>query len=130
MVALSGLLALVLAVGEDPLASSGASLGGPSFSVSVGSYNLLGALVLLAVAALMIAGAALRKPAFALAAAVVAVLAAISLYAQLSRTDVWLGGSNTSAAFLLCAAVVSGFGAMLLGRALDSKPPLQRVRTS
>lgn len=115
VVGLSGALALVLALGEDPLASSGARLGGPSFSVSLGSYNVVGAVVLLVVAALMLAGVARRMRALVLAAAVVAVLAAVSVYAQLSRTDVWLGGSNTSAAFLLCAALVSGFGAMVLG---------------
>ncbi len=121
VVGLSGLVAFVLSVGSDPLASSGASLGGPDFSVSVGSYNMLGAGVLLAVAALMFTGAALRNRPALLAAAVVAVLAAFSLYAQLGFTDVWLGGSNTSAAFLLCAAVVSGFAAMLLGRVADSR---------
>jgi hypothetical protein len=113
---LSGLVAFILTVGNDPLASSGANLGGSGFSVSVGTYNLLGAVVLLAVAALMLAGGALHKRALVLAAAVVAGLAAVSLYAQLSRTDVWLGGSNTSAAFFLCAALVSGFGTVCLSR--------------
>lgn len=114
LVGLAGLLALVLAVGEDPLAPSGSLLGGPGLSVSLGSYNLLGAVVLLVVAALMAGAAALRRRELALAAAAVAVLAALSLYLQLSRADVWLGGSNTSAAFYLCAAVVSGATARLL----------------
>lgn len=105
---LTGLLALVLAFGEDPLASTGSTLGGPDFSVSLGSYNLIGALVLLVVAASMLAAVLLERRELALAAAAVAVAAALSLYAQLGRTDVWLGGSNTSAAFFLCAAVVSG----------------------
>ena len=35
-------------------------------------------------------------------------LAAVSCYAQLGFTDVWLGGSHLSAAFFLCAAVVLG----------------------
>ena len=113
---MSGLVAFVLTVGADQLSSSGANLGGPDFSVSVGSYNLLGALVLLGVAGLMLAGGALRKRALLMPAAVVAVLAAVSMYAQLGFSGVWLGGSNTSAAFLLCAAVVSGFGAMTIGR--------------
>lgn len=116
VVALSGVAALVLTIGADPFSSSGSQLGGSSFSVSLGSYNLVGAVVLLVVAALMLAAALLRVRTLALAAAVVAGLAAASLYAQLSRTDVWLGGSNTSAAFLLCAVVVSGAGAMVLGR--------------
>jgi len=121
VVALSGLVAFVLTVGDDQLSSSGARLGGPDFSVSVGSYNLLGALVLLAVAGLMLAGAALHKGALLVPAAVVAVLAAVTMYAQLGFSGVWLGGSNTSAAFLLCAAVVSGFGAVTIARARASE---------
>ena len=105
---LTGLIALVLALGEDPLASVGSQLGGPDLSISLGSYNMIGAVTLLVVAALMCAAAALRRRELALGSAAVAVLAALSLYVQLSRTDVWLGGSNTSAAFFLCAAVVGG----------------------
>ena len=111
---LTGAVALALAAG-DPWASSGASLGGSGLSVSLGTYNLLGAAVLLAVAVLMLAAAALRRGVVAYAAAVVAGLAALSLYIQLSRTDVWLGGNNTSAAFLLCAVAV----AVPMGRLLD-----------
>ncbi len=113
-VGLTGGVALVLAAGEDPVASSGPQLGGPGLSVSLGSYNLVGALVLVGVAVLMVLGATLARPGPALAAAVVATLAALSLYVQLTRTEVWLGGSNTSAAFFLCAAVVSGATAGLL----------------
>jgi len=108
VVALAGLVALALAFDEDPLASVGSRLGGPDLSISLGSYNVVGAAVLLGVAGLMCAAAVLKRPEVALASAVVAVVAALSLYAQLSRTDVWLGGSNTSAGFFLCAAVVSG----------------------
>ena len=108
VVALAGLVALALAFDEDPLASVGSQLGGPDLSISLGSYNVVGAAVLLGVAGLMCAAAVLKRPEVALASAVVAVVAALSLYAQLSRTDVWLGGSNTSAGFFLCAAVVSG----------------------
>lgn len=114
LVALTGVVALVLAVDEDPLASSGSMLGGPDLSVSLGSYNLLGALVLVAVGAVMLLAATLRRRELALGAAAVAVLAALSLYLQLSRTDVWLGGSNVSAAFFLCATVVSVATAGLL----------------
>lgn len=117
VVGLTGVVALVLSVGEDPVASSGSQLGGPDLSVSVGSYNLLGALALVGVAVLMIMAAALGRRGLALAAAVTACLAALSLYVQLTRTDVWLGGSNTSAAFFLCAAVVSGATAGLLRHA-------------
>jgi hypothetical protein len=100
VVGLTGLVALALAFDEDPLASVGARIGGPDLSISLGSYNVVGAVILLGVAALMCAAAALKRPELALGSAAVDV--------QLSRTDVWLGGSNTSAAFFLCAAVVSG----------------------
>jgi hypothetical protein len=121
VVVLTGIVALVLAVGEDPIASTGTSLGGPDLSVSLGSYNLLGAATLLVVAGLMLAAASLRRRALALAATAVAALAAASVYAQVGRADVWLGGSNTSAAYLLCAAVVSGVSAAVLARP-DSAP--------
>ncbi len=116
VVGLAGVVAFVLAVDEDPLASVGSRLGGPDLSISLGSYNLVGALTLVGVALLMLAAAQLGRRDVALAATVVAALAAVSLYAQLSRADVWLGGSNTSAAFFLCAAVVSGATASLLNR--------------
>jgi hypothetical protein len=108
---LAGVAALVLAAREDPWGSVGARLGGPDLSVSLGSYNVAGAVVLLAVGVLMLLAAASGRRAFAVAAAGVAVVACLTLYAQLGRTDVWLGGSNTSAAFLLCAAVVSALTA-------------------
>jgi hypothetical protein len=110
LVALAGAVALVMSIGEDPLAPDGAPLGGPDFSVSLGSYNLLGALALLSVGALLIAAAATGRTMLARAGAGLAVLAALSLYAQLGFTDPLLGGTNTSAAFFLCAAVV-GVGA-------------------
>lgn len=108
VIGLAAVVALVLALGEDPLASAGSALGGSDLSVSLGRHNVLGAVVLLVVAALMVVGASLHRRELALIAAALAVLAAVSMYPQLSRTDVWLGGSNTSAAFFLSAAVVSG----------------------
>lgn len=105
---LTGGVAVALGINDDPLASTGSRLGGPDLSVSLGSYNLVGALVLLVVAALMLVAALLHRRVLALGAAAVAGMAALSLYAQLGRTDVWLGGTNTSAAVFLCAVVVSG----------------------
>lgn len=116
VVGVTGLVAAVLAVDDDPLSAMGSELGGPDFSVSLGSYNLLGALVLVAVGVAMLLAASLGRRELAVAAALGSGLAAVSLYAQLSRTDVWLGGSNTSAAFFLCVAVVSGATAGLIGR--------------
>ncbi|MDQ3663765.1 MAG: hypothetical protein M3353_03775 [Actinomycetota bacterium] len=120
VIGLAGVLAFALAADDDLLASEGAQLGGPDFSISLGSYNILGAGVLVVLSALMILAAALRQRGLALVAAVVAVLAALSVYVQLTRTDVWLGGSNTSAAFLLCVAVVSGATAGLLAPSTDT----------
>jgi len=117
----AGVGALVLAAGGDPWGSSGAQLGGPDLSVSLGSYNVAGAAVLLVVGALMLLAAVAGRRALAWSAAVVAVAAALLLYAQLSRTDVWLGGSNTSAAFLLCAVVVSASTASSLQGSTTTK---------
>jgi len=104
---LSALVAVVMSIGESPTEARGAKLGGPDLSISLGSYNLLSAIVLLAVAALMLVAAARARPPFGRAAATVAVGAALSLYVQLGFSDPLLGGSNTSAAFFLCTAVVA-----------------------
>ena len=121
----AGIGALVLAAGDDPWGSSGAQLGGPDLSVSLGSYNVAGAAVLLIVGALMLLAAMAGRRALAWSAAVVALVAALTLYAQLSRTDVWLGGSNTSAAFLLCAVVVSAMTADSLKASTSTKGTLR-----
>ncbi len=126
VVGLVGLVALLLAIGEEALASAGQTVGYLELEVSLGSYNLLGALVLLVVAVLMLTAATLRQRTLALAAAATSAVAALSLYAQLSRADVWLGGSNTSAAFFLCAAVVSGVTAGLLRPALAQEGTVSR----
>ena len=103
---LAGAVALVWSLVEDPFASSGVRLGGSDLSVGLGSYNTLGALVLVAVGALLLAAARLGRDPLAYAGAGLAVAAAVSLYSQLGFGNVWLGGSNTSAAFLLTLAVV------------------------
>ncbi|MDQ3628060.1 MAG: hypothetical protein M3419_04505 [Actinomycetota bacterium] len=121
VVGLTAGVALVLSLGEDPVASTGSQLGGPGLSLSAGSYNLVGAMLLLTVAGLMLLAGVLRMGGLALAAAVTSGLAALSLYVQLSRADVWLGGSNTSAAFFLCAMVVSCATATLLTSSSRSK---------
>ncbi|MGH3503347.1 MAG: Rv1678 family membrane protein [Nocardioidaceae bacterium] len=100
-------VALILSAGADPLASPGSIVGKQSLQVTLGSYNLLGAVVLLAVGVLMLAGAAMRRPWPVRVAAVVAALAAVSLYAQVGQADTWLGGTNASAAFFVCAALVA-----------------------
>lgn len=107
VVGLAAVVALVMALGEDFLNPSGARLGGPGFSVSLGSYNLLGSLVLLTVGVLMIAAVVADRPVLAALGAGLGLMAAASLYVQLGFSDPLLGGSNTSAAFFISAAVVA-----------------------
>lgn len=116
-----GVLALALSFTEAPLASRGGLVGYQDLEVTLGNYNLLGALVTLAVGALMLAAATLRTAVLAYAATAMAVLAAVSVYAQGGRTEVLLGATNTSAALWLCGAVV----AAMCGRRLTRSPATQ-----
>lgn len=123
VVGIAGFVALLLGIGNSPFAAQGAALGGSGLSISLGRYNLVGAVLLIVIAVLMVAAATLRRSMLAMAAAGVAVLGALSLYVQLPWTDPFLGGSNTSAAFLLCAAVVSA----MLAPTLDRQPTEREV---
>lgn len=100
---------LVLSL-DDPLAARGPGFNDPDPSLSTGNYNLVGALVLLALAALLVLAARAGDPArtrtLGLAAAGLGALAALSLHAQLGFTDPLLGGTPSSAAAYLCLAVV------------------------
>ena len=112
-----GLLAVVVGltavVGslQDPLAARGYNVGSSDLSVSLGSYNVVGGLVLLLTGALLLAAqrmdsAAVRRR-FTLTAAGLAQVSAASLYVQVGFSDPVLGGSATSAAYLLCLAAVA-----------------------
>ncbi len=101
-----GVLAVALSLG-DPLDSTGPSLRTGDFPLGIGTYNLLGGAVLLIVGGLLVGWARSSVPGLALGAAVVPVLAALSLYAQLGFSDPVLGGSTTSAAFYLTLATVA-----------------------
>ncbi|MEJ7633191.1 hypothetical protein [Aeromicrobium sp.] len=109
--ALSLLVGLIAIVGSvsDPLAARGVLVGSQDLSVGLGAYNALGGVVLIVVGALLLA--ALRVgasgPRLAFSAAGLSLVAAASLYVQLGFTDPVLGGSATSAAYLLCVAVVA-----------------------
>ncbi|SOJ53266.1 hypothetical protein MSIMFB_00767 [Mycobacterium simulans] len=83
---------------------------------SLGDYNLRGALLLVAIAAAMLAAAKVGLRVLAIAAALVAAVAAVSIYLQVGRTGVWLGGTNTTAAIFVCAAVVSVTTGFRIGR--------------
>lgn len=103
--ALAGLYSLVLSL-DDPLAPRGPGLVDADPSLSLGSYNLLGAVVLLVLAGLLVAAARGSRTA-GLAGAGLGVLAALSLHAQLGFTDPLLGGTPSSAAGYLCLALVA-----------------------
>ncbi|HEY5852511.1 MAG TPA: hypothetical protein VIW24_00280 [Aldersonia sp.] len=101
-----GVLALVVSVRGEVGADLGGLVGYQDLEVTVGTYNVLAAIVVLVVAAGVFGAAILGRRELAFAAAGIAILAAATLYLQLGRGDVWLGGTNTTAAVFLCAAVV------------------------
>lgn len=103
---LVGLYSTLLSFGE-PLAARGPGLRSTDLSVSLGNYNLLGGLVLITVGVMLIVASRQGADAIAKAAAGLAVVAGLSLHAQLGFTDPILGGNPTSAAFLFCIGVVA-----------------------
>ncbi len=117
----------VLASFDDPLAKRGPGLRSVDLSISLGQYNLVGGLVLVVVGALLVVAARGGPRAAAMGAMALAVVAGLSLHAQLGFTDPVLGGTATSAAYLFAVAVVAFFvGARAHG---GSQPP-NRVRSS
>lgn len=94
---------------DDPLAARGPGLRSTDLSISLGEYNLVGGVVLVAAGALLVASARGGLPLLAQLAAVLALLAGLSLHAQLGFTDPVLGGTATSAAFLLAVALVAAW---------------------
>ncbi|MDQ3628536.1 MAG: hypothetical protein M3419_06980 [Actinomycetota bacterium] len=106
VVSVAAVIALLVSLGDDVFAASGARLGGAGLSIGLGSYNLAGSIVLL-VCGLALLGATLaRSHALAIVTAVIGAAAAIVLHAQSASSDSALGGTNTSAAFVLTAALV------------------------
>ncbi|MCP3821702.1 hypothetical protein NLX86_27500 [Streptomyces sp. A3M-1-3] len=91
----------------DPLDPRGPGLVSTDLSLSLGEYNLAGGVVLVLVGGLLLAAARSGTALLGRAAAVVGLVAALSLYAQIGFTDPFLGGTATSAAFLLSIAVVA-----------------------
>lgn len=102
----AGLVAMVRSLGDPVFAGSGTRLGGPDFAISLGSYNLAGAVLLVVCGADLLVAEIAGSSAGAVVSLAVGAGAALLLYVQLVFTDPWLGGSNTSAAFFLCAAVI------------------------
>jgi uncharacterized membrane protein YphA (DoxX/SURF4 family) len=107
VLAVIGIIAGARSLGDDFLAPVGQRVGYQDLEFWVGDYNLLAVVVLLVVAALMIAAAVMRARPLSLVAAIIAAVAALSIYAQLGRTEIWLGGNPTTAAVFVCAVVIA-----------------------
>ncbi|CAN5325364.1 hypothetical protein BH18ACT9_BH18ACT9_02650 [soil metagenome] len=124
---LVGLASVVQSFG-DPLAARGPGLGSSALSVSLGSYNLAGGVVLIVAGSLLLVTASSGARLPAVAAAVLAAVAGLSLHAQLGFSDPFLGGNPTSAAYLFCLTLV---GAALgrFGSRDRVAPPTDRVDT-
>ena len=104
---LMAIVAAVKSLGFEFLAPRGRGVGYPPLQLFLGDYNMLAALVLLAVAGLLLAAAVVRIRALALTAGVIAAVAALSIYVQIGRTEIWLGGNLSTAAIFVCATVVA-----------------------
>jgi len=94
---------------DDPMAERGPGLRSTDLSISLGEYNLVGGLVLMAVGAMLLVSVRGGPRRMAQLAAALAVLAGLSLHAQLGFSDPVLGGSTTSAAFFFAAALVAAW---------------------
>ncbi len=105
-VALAAGLVGVLGSFGDPLAASGPQIGTSSLEVGLGSFNLLGGVVLLVVGGLLLATERVGARA-AQGALVVALLAALLLRIQAGFADRLLGGGGTSATLLMTLALVA-----------------------
>jgi len=103
----AGVAGLLVAIGLPFTSSTGEIVLG--FGIS---FNPLGAVVMIALAALGLAGAALQRPTLVLVAAVGFALYALQVVVQFGRDTNWFGsrGSNLSLAIGLAA----GLGALAL----------------
>jgi hypothetical protein len=93
-----------------------ANVGILDLEFSLGDYNLWGALLLIGIAVALLAAALFGSRVVALFAAVIAAAGAISIFVQMGRTDVWLGGTPSTAAVFVCAAVVGLAAGLRIGR--------------
>ena len=108
----TGVISLVRSL-DEPFAARGPTLGDSDPSLSLGAYNLVGSLVIIAVGVLLVVGVRSTMPRVLQAAAALGALAGLSLHAQLGFTDPVLGGNPTSAGVYFSLALV----ALLLARA-------------
>jgi len=100
---LIGLVAFCRAVGKGRTVNVGIR----ELEFSLGDYNLSGALLLIGIALAMLAAAIFGWRIFAGVAALVAASAAVSIYLQIGKGEVWIGGTLTTELVFLCAAVIS-----------------------
>ncbi|MEO3759679.1 hypothetical protein ABGB19_15495 [Mycobacterium sp. B14F4] len=110
VLALMGVIGVIKSAGAEFAAPRGKTVGYPPLQLFLGDYNMLAALILLVAAALLLTAAVTRARPMAMAAAIIAGIAALSIYVQLGRTEVWLGGNPSTAAVFICAAII-GFAA-------------------
>jgi peptidoglycan/LPS O-acetylase OafA/YrhL len=105
----AGVAGLLVAIGLPFTSSTGEIVLG--FGIS---FNPLGAVVMIALAALGLAGAALQRPTLVLVAAVGFALYALQVVVQFGRDTNWFGsrGSNLS----LAIGLATGLGALALGQ--------------
>ncbi|MGI9084848.1 MAG: Rv1678 family membrane protein [Aeromicrobium sp.] len=121
----------VLASLDDPLAKRGPGLRSTDLSISLGEYNLVGGLVLVGAGALLLAAAGGTLRIAALVGAGLALLGGLSLHAQLGFSDPLLGGTATSAAFLISVGVVAAVvGSRDLASAPDVHQPAREQRNT
>jgi hypothetical protein len=102
-----GAMSLAFALTTDPLAGSGSGLRTSELELSLGRYNVVGALLLLGLGVLLLLGGRQRSSALAVTAGGLAVVATLSVWLQLGSDDVLLGGDGTSAAAYLTVAVAA-----------------------
>ncbi|MCY0933921.1 hypothetical protein [Streptomyces sp. H34-S4] len=107
----------VLNSAGDPGTPRGSGLTSTGLMVGLGSYNLYGGLVLVVAGVLLLVAARSHVAPLGWAAAGVAGVAALSLYAQIGFSGPFLGGTLTSAALLLSLAVVAATVTAAAGRA-------------
>lgn len=113
---ITGAVSVILSAG-DPLNARGDGLSSADLSLSLGEYNVVGGLVLVLAGGLLLFSAQRRSALAGRAAAVVAAAAALTLYVQIGFDDPLLGGTATSAAFLLTVALVAAVSGRAPGRA-------------
>lgn len=106
-----------------------ANVGILDLEFSLGDYNLWGTLLLIGVAVALLAAAMFGSRLAALLAAGAAAAGAFSIYVQVGRTEVWLGGTPSTAAVFACAAVVGLAAAIRFGQDRASPADSANLRT-